>query len=414
MIAAIVFLSSALTNGQDAAPQSTAFVLADAIRLPMTPLMDGKIEDGEWDPASTSESLNSYLQWEPGILYFGSKSAMGQDVVWSLDLNGDGWLQGNDNVEIRISYQGGNPKVQLQMMDATDRNGPSWHPMPLLEGVVNAKVTESGESWSCEAKVLSSSFAEIKEGASFGLRADAIPTESPVSAAFQPRSTSMCLLRYDRSKNLPEGFTWRPQLLARTVAPGDEIKIKFVVTYAGMQQFMRATMKTAGLGEPFAAQTTVPFPPFDKKNRSTITYQSRVSENAPVGYRILNVQFEGPDNTTTTLQTSYYVSDIILFDVNLPKRVDQSPDSQVIRGSVRLRSQSTRRLDGDFSLITPQEFTVTSGRDKKFTIYQSRGSMRIPLEIVIPQNARGLIPLTFKAVLRDRVIEQTYFWPVGN
>ena len=40
------------------------------------------------------------------------------------DVSGDGWLVGKDNIEARVSWNGGSPKVHVRVLDATDAAGP--------------------------------------------------------------------------------------------------------------------------------------------------------------------------------------------------------------------------------------------------------------------------------------------------
>ena len=110
--------------------QGTPFSVDEPNRLALTPLMDGKVVNEEWDRLTDSPDLKTFFQWEPGQVYLGSIARLNQDVVWSLDMNGDGWLVGSDNLEVRLSYQNGGVQATLRKLDATNRSEPKWLEVP--------------------------------------------------------------------------------------------------------------------------------------------------------------------------------------------------------------------------------------------------------------------------------------------
>src|SRR5579862_6909494 len=67
-----------------AAGFSVAPTVVETQRIELTPKIDGKIDDEEWDPFSTSGPVKTYFQWEPGVIYAAATGPAGQDMLVSL------------------------------------------------------------------------------------------------------------------------------------------------------------------------------------------------------------------------------------------------------------------------------------------------------------------------------------------
>ncbi len=390
---------------------SGVFEVAEPIRLALTPRIDGENLPGEWDLLSTSGGATSYLQWEPGWLYAAAQVPTGQDLVISLDLNGDGWLVGRDNLEIRVAMKDGAPAVALKRLDATDRNGPMWSEPNLIPEIFKVAAKANDDGWFFELKMLDADVPAIKDGRKLGIRMDAEVPSDVSATAFLPRATALCNLQMERGAGMPEGFKWNADYGARSVVPGESINIRIGMTTPVPNPFKRVSMRTDGDRQNATATQESPFPRVDPKGRASVEYKTEVAGDAEFGYRILRATLTG-DGVETVLRSSYLISDLVRFEVTLPEKLVSTPGNQVIKGSVRLRSQTARRLDGVFSIVAPEGWTVIRGANQKFGIYHARNASRMGVELVSPPGAHGLIPLILKAKIGDRVIEETYLLPI--
>lgn len=390
------------------APYSDVFEVRDPLRLPLTPRMDGKMDPEEWDGLSSSGGLETAMQWEPGILYAAGRAPIGKDIVWSFDLRGDGWLVGRDNLEIRVSMTDQGPVATSRLVDATDRDGPVWKRDPLLDGMLSVVSATDTDGWVAEIKLLGLYLPPIGDGSQIGVRANAIPAGEASPDAFVPRNTTVTTLRWDRNRNLPIGVEWQSEYKARSVAPGNSFKVRFnFINQTKTARFDKIEMRCQGFLKTFTTESTKPFPNWGRKGRNYVDYQTDVSSEATTGYRLVQGRLTEPKGTESMVLSGFLVAPTVLFDVNLPQDTLQKAESQIVRGSVWVRSQIYRRIDGLFTLDAPSDFTISRGGSKKVIIYQNRGAMRVPLEIIIPQNASGAIPLTFKIRIGDQIIQQT-------
>ncbi|HRI44433.1 MAG TPA: hypothetical protein PLL78_07585 [Fimbriimonadaceae bacterium] len=389
------------------APYSEVFEVRDPLRLVITPKMDGRFEDEEWDRLSMSGGVESAMQWEPGILYLGTRAARGKDVVWSLDMNGDGWLVGRDNLEIRIIWTDAGPVGSARLVDATDRDGPIWKREPLLDGMLAIAAATDGDSWVAEAKLIGLYLPQIGDGSRMGVRANAIPGGEATPEAFVPRNTTVTTLRWDRNRDLPFGVEWLSEYKARSVIPGSQFRVRLnFMNPAKNARFERIEMRCQGFLRAGTSESTKPFPGWGRRGRTFVDYETNVAADALLGYRAMQGRLTS-DLGESWVFSSFLVAPTVMFDVNLPQDTVQSKDSQIVRGSVWIRSQVLRRIDGLFTLDCPSEYTISRGSNKRVIIYQNRGAIRVPLEIIIPQNASGAISLTFKVRIGTEIIQQT-------
>lgn len=392
-----------------AAVFSQEYTVLEANRVALTPVLDGVLANEEWDELNNSETLTSYQQWEPGVLYLASKAAQGKDVLYSVDLEGDGWLVGKENLELRVSWADGAPVVTARMLDASNRNEPTWSTPEYLEGLLKSAGSATEGRWSAEVKLLGLLTPEFAVGRTSGIRVDLVDSGASTGPAYLPRKTTPITMRFDRSKGLPSGMEWMPEYKVRTVMPGDNIKIRLNFSHPGSAKFTRASMETIGYGREATKQVALPFPEFDRKGRAFVDYETPVSENALKGYRVLKAVVQQENGEPVEIMTSYVFSDVVSFYVNIPRIVKPSPDSQIIRGSIDLKSHSKYRIKGNFSINVPETWTVRYNKTKSFLITSPRGSTKVNLEFIAPQGARGLIPLSIRADVGEKAVQETIY-----
>lgn len=374
-------------------------------RLAITPMIDGRYDEEEWDALCPTAEAPTAMQWEPNMLYLGALVPKGKDVVFTLDLRGDGWLIGNDNLEIRATWDNGAPQVSARMLDATNRNSPVWIAQPLLEGMIRSAGIMEDDKWTLEMAVPSAFGFEFVLGRTIGVRSDVANPGENLGEAYVPRTCTLVFLRYERGRNLPSGIEWAPEYKVRNVVPGESINIRLTFRHKGPSPFKRIELHTEGLGKDDTLMTALPFPEFDRKGRSFVDYATTVSGQATHGYRVLRGTLTGAPGDPMIVESSYRISPLLDFDVSLPTNLQSSPDSRVIKGKVTLYSNTPNRLDGILTLGVPDSWSIARGQDRKFTIYHSRGTAIVNFELIAPQGARGLIPLAFTAKIGDKTVQ---------
>lgn len=396
------------TMPQGPSPFTVAPDIPETVRLAITPQIDGILADEEWDKLAES-SVTSYFQWQPGKLHFAAKVRPGQDLVASLDLAGNGWLIGNDNVEVRVKWAGDKPEVYARRLDATRAEGPQWVDAESITGAIKAAGRFEGDVWTVEATLDDPGLYVLpsKVGVPIGVRMDGIPTEEPLAEPFHPRVVGRVMLMMDRGTNLPTGFKWEPQFRGRSIVPGEESRIRLTFTGTDALGFTRLDMRTEGLAKDVTSSSGIPFPAFDRRNRSFADYSTRVLPAASIGWRVLRGTITDGSGATTILQTCYEIAPTVHFNMEKPKPIVSSSEPQKIRFGVIVHSNTLKRVTGVFRVAPPEGWAVESGDNKSFVIYNARGSKRQVFEVVIPGGYRGTFPVKLTAQIGAETIEQT-------
>lgn len=403
-------LSAALMQGQE------SFLLkpmagVEPIRLAITPIRDGVVTDQEWDLLTDTPNGPTFFQWEPGKLYFGAKPKPGQEVVVSVDCNGDGWLVGDDNLEIRIRMDGEQPKAEVRQLDATDRSGPVWVVPRLLPNAVMVAAKNSTAYWNLEAVVNVEGFSrEIKEDSRVGVRVDLIADGTDVGPSYIPRNMSFMRLRFDQSRNLFSGLVWRPGIRNRNVARLDPFKFGFnFEVEPGAPGLQSVDVVGEGYARDAINQVTVPFPATDGRGRATVNYSSEIKNDAVGGYRVLRATLLATDGRIAQIRTSFRIAELIDFDFGMPTTVKYSDDAQVIKGSVTLKSQGEGRISGRFNMKLPDTWTGRRGQQEDFLIYFSRENAKVVVEYSIPGGSTGVFPVVLTAKVGDHEISKIVY-----
>lgn len=397
---------------QPVQPFVAPVVVKQTERLALTPTLDGKIDPEEWDPFSSQAGLDAYFEWEPRKLHMAARLPVGKDLIVSLDLKGDGWLVGRDNVEVRVGWDGKAPAAKVRLLDASLKSGPTWVESKDLQQCVHVAASGDPAMWTVEMTLDDPGTGLIgkQAGRQIGLRFDALPTTQTDLQPYLPRILTPVTLVYQRAVGLPAGLRWKPELSGRSVTPGGHTRVRFTFTGNDGLGMKRIELRAEGLAEATTTLKSEPFPAFDTKGRAFVDYDTQVGSDAAEGFRVVRATIQNAQGEPSVLQVCFEIAPAVTFDLNLPNKLASMDKTQKYRFSVYMRSNVLGRLDGTFVVVPPTGWTVDAGSDKEFVVYASRGSVRKAFELAIPAGAKGTFPLKLVADFgRGRVVERS-FW----
>lgn len=400
-----LFLALAMHSAQAPELNAQLFVTPQTVkntdRLALSPKIDGIFSPEEWDPLATFDGGESYFQWEPKKIYIAATVPTGKDLVASLDLAGNGWLIGDDNLQIRVSWNGTTAVVSMATLDGTNQSGPKWVEIPDFMKSVKVAATAGATNWSVELGLVDPGKRLLPRIANVdtGIRCDAIDSAVKEIPPYLPRVVTPIKLKLERGINLPTGLKWKPEFRGRSVVPSAGIKVRYTFNGDDALGMKRIEMRTEGLAEDSTTLKAQPFPKFDPKNRAFVDYDTVVSNTADGGYRILRATIQNAQGEPTICQASYEIASHVGFDLMLPKKLVASGKPQTLKISVYIRSNVVGRIDGTFVAVPPAGWEVGKGNDKAFIIYASRGSVRKVFDLTVPADAKGSFPIRFVADL---------------
>jgi hypothetical protein len=409
-----LFLLAAWTAA-DSNPFAQPLTVPEPMRLALTPRLDGRIEPEEWDALTSGGGPEAHFQWEPGALHAAATLRTGQALVLSLDLRNDGWLVSDDNLEVRVEWEEGKPVGRVRRLDAGRPEGPAWKEAPAFEEALACAAAESGGSWTVELTLHDPGLRVLPEKPSqkIGVRLDALEASPGEVEPFLPRALSVVTLGFERGSNLPGGLKWKPEIVARTVAPGAQYRIRMTFEGADRLGLDRIEMRTEGLARQDTATVSQPFPRFDRKGRAFVDYRTPIAPESPDGFRVMRTTVRDENGQSAVLQTSYAIAPAVTFDVGAPGRLKAKDQPQTVKCSVYARSNTNHKVEGVLRIAAPDGWTVQAGDDKSFVIYNAYGRVRRVYELVVPPGVKGAFPIKLQADLGGKSYAQTVWIAIG-
>lgn len=410
MLAAIVFPLVVSFGLFSVADMSAAPAVAVLDRLAHTPELDGVLADSEWDQFEADTSM----QWEPGKVHWSAVAPRDFDVLLSLDLNADGWLVGDDNIQVRISRSANGAMAVVSRLDATNRDGPVWISLATPFQLLEWEHSGAEYHWTLEASMDLDSKQFMKQGDTIGVRIDVVKSMADLGPAYEPRKLAYVNLVLDQGSN-DDDISWTVGARLREVAREDGLKMRF-----DLQRMDGSNLGVESVDIRFEgdrgrdlAAISRPFGQFDRRGKARIEYESTIASDARTGYRILKAELRRSDGSVTVLRTSFRINDLVRFEVSIPRQIMQSQVEQVVKGHVYIQSTGTGRVEGVFSARCVDGWQINRGGNEEFLIFHPRGRQRIPIEITIPAYALGAYPIRLEARIGERVIEQIAYIEVS-
>ncbi len=390
-----------------ALPFSKAMAVAEINRLAISPKLDGKIDSEEWDPLTVSDAFRTYFQWQPGALHIAAKLPLGQDLVFSLDREADGWLIGKDNLEARVTLKDGKPFVHVRALDGGGAEGPHWLEIPGWDKAASVSASSEVGAWTVELTLQDPGVGLLPDSPStIAIRCDTLASDSSPTEAFLPRAMTPLNLEYDRSAGLPKGLIWKTEVKNRSAVPGDGIHIRHTFNGNATLKVRRIEMQAEGNAKDMMAVFGLPFPEFDRKGRAFVDYPSKIGKGLAAGWYLQRCTVTTADGISGVMESSFRVAPVMDFDVPI-SMIKASPDERVQRFSLFLKSNSPTRMLGTLKIVPPNGWKILRGNDRTFLVSTQRGVSRGTFDLLIPAGAEGAFPLAFRADVDGTTLEAT-------
>lgn len=400
---------------QDATPFTQAQTVVEPARLAITPVLDGLVNPDEWDALTKSNDGETFLQWEPRKLYVAGKIPADRDLVLSIDSKQNGWLVGNDNLEVRFRLTDGKVTVTARQLDATNVNGPRWVAQPVLEraAIVYGKVHDGIAHIEAALVDPGSGLLPTSQSEKFSARMDVIAQSAQATEPFYPRVGTPLRLAEERASAMPVGLNWNVEASGRSLTPGSASKIRFTFNSKEDPNLKKIEIKPIGPLADHASTLGQPFPSFDKKGRAMVDYEARAGKEAPTGYHLVATTLTTADGVPAMIQASVRIAPLIDF-VLTDAKIELKAGVQEIKIPFYVKSNSNYRLDGDCSVQMPPNWEILKGDEKGFVIYNGKAGVRRVLTVRIPADAAGTVPVKFKGTIGQQVVEDIRWLTVSR
>jgi hypothetical protein len=411
MAISAILAAALIAPAQDPTPFSQAQGVAEPTRLALTPVIDGSLQPDEWDAFAKTDAGATYMQWEPGKLYFAGKMPVDSELVVSLDNKQNGWLVGKDNFEFRIRFKDGQASVVTRQLDATQVAGPTWQALPQFDKAAKVAGKEVDGMVEVEAAIVDPglNLLNFRDDERYMVRMDVVAQSSQTADPFYPRVGTLVKLSKERASAMPVGLDWGVEQPGRAIIPGTSAKVRFTFNSKADPGIKKVDIRPMGaLAEHAGTTLGEPFPSLDNKGRAFVDYDAKTSKDAPMGYHLVSTTLVTADGVPAVIQASVRIAAIV--DIDLPEdHLVVKPGQTEVKIPFYVKSNSIDRLEGTLAVELPTGWQLDKSDPEAFRINTARGGVRSILSMKIPDSVAGTAPVKFTAEVGKQKVTQT-FW----
>ncbi len=365
-------------------------------RLRLRPTLDGVIGETEWTPLYTIGDGPAtgvvYLNWDAECLYIGIKAAKPCWAVVDLDTNGDGWLRGNDNVELTLAPRGatGVPALSARVLDAaSDKDAPVWNAKAVDVSLIGIVVGDAAGGQVTEISIPRGMVGlEPRSGAAIGFRTDLLPAAAAPAATAPYEPHLLLELSLVASKAAAAtGIVPRLTLEDDTVIAGATLRATMQVMNQIDQARTVRSVTWQGQGaatDVVKSVREVAAPPVPGLGDVKLRYQTVIPDTAVPGSYRLNSAVQLDNATDVSATASFEVVEAYKLSAVM------DPPSVTILGPVQVRCNVevvcnvSRYSSADLEISAPAAFEL-KGKTRRRVSSHSDGSVsRVSFILTVP------------------------------
>lgn len=355
----------------------------------------------------------TYLDWDSDALYVAAIVPNGSDLVLSFDGNNDGFLIGNDNLELRVKV-GQTPSLTARIMDGNNRVAPTWLD---ASGYVSASAVSvqphDGTSQVVLLKIVDPGYGIVvpKVGSKLAMRVDLIASAAGPTEAFLPRALTQLSFVTHQAVVAQAGIeaTIDPDRLQSSPGTTTEMPWNFSSTPTTNLVGVATSMEAPNTD--LASQTITPLPALDAKFTTGVSQLMTLSSAVKPGVAVLDAEVTGKVGAGATATAikhrfSFTINDDIEIDASSFKTV-LSPKNPNITSTLKLYSHTDKRVQGSFEVIPPTDWRVIKGTGEPFYIYSRKGHAVRGFVLAPPPGAKGSFPIILRALVPGKTFVKT-------
>ena len=412
LVLPVAFAFATARNSADASKQAAATINYrerpqfpfDAQRLKRRPAIDGIIAANEWDPFYTigPAAVNGtvYLNWDEENLYIAARTDQPAWTVINLDTSGDGWLRGNDNVELVLGplHGAGAPPISARQLDGGGKDMPVWNETSLEPGKIKFSSRALANGQAVELAIPSGwASLNTKVMSKLGIRVDFLPaTTTPApTPPYEPHLLLEVAL-VETQVVSAAGVTPRLTLSDSRLTPGEELRATVELRNDnGPERRVRAIhWKGEGAAQDLLRSIReVNLPPLAGQKSLNLKYSSVLPDSTVYGAYQLSCLAELEGGGTAAATASFTV--VEPFVISMPNEPESVSSGIVerIRVPIEITSALSRYEKAHISIDVPAGWSVDGRDQKRFDVAREDSTFRVSFFVNPPA---GVNPGTYK------------------
>lgn len=382
--------------------------------LKRTPIIDGKIQQGEWDIfyrfSTDNDTVTAYANWDYEHFYLAASANSITDIAVAFDINCDGWSVGDDNY-LLMTDENGAINIFKAVKVADDKITLVSFQLPAGYKIIREESVSNGKTnveMCFNANLFGiSNFEKDKTHFNFSVK-----TEDTDWSAFNPSvlqdNTVGCRLVNHKSACLEplemDLYVTRERIVAGSTLDG-KVKIKnrskepvtikeIILAGEGFAEDMISSSKII-VGEIKPGKT------FERE------YHSKILPESPIGCRVLGCEIYADNMKVGGALRSFEIITPVRFLPHVPKDICYTND-KIIRCGVRAISYSEFKHSTGYASITlPEGWELEGNNKNKFDICGYNKYVDLIFRITPPLGTVGHVRLPVTVTMKDS--EQTVY-----
>ncbi len=369
-----------------------------------TPVIDGVVDDGEWDTyynyTSGDWRVTTYADWDSGNLYVAAKSNQPIDLLSVLDANADGWFHGDENYEFKATRAtDGSLTLVVCRYDSRNTKSPVAAPVTAAEAsMVQMKSTKSGE-WNMiemcvpDALIRGYKLAGRKQ-IGFQIAVKTTADDSgwvPTSQLGDVKECSLVAKKTATLKPLVVDFDIKYPRVAR----GEDLVGRFHLTNSGAETVDARSFVIAGEGKAgdYLSSQRIRMEGLAPKQHVAHDFRTLIPSDMPVGCWALGAEVSSANAKLGAALASFEVVDPFDAELRLPLG-DVRADVKDVTFGVLIRNNGRHSIRAKAKITLPVGWELWRNMDSREVYVGGGDSTSVSFKAKPPIGEMGAVPVS--------------------
>lgn len=328
-----------------------------------TPVIDGRVDEGEWDVfytcGSGDWSTTTYVDWDFSNLYMAAKSNKPVDVMAVFDANADGWFHGDENYEFKATRgTDGNLALVVSRYESRNTKVPVATPVSDAEAsMVEVKSGKVGDWYEVEVRMPAALVRgfRLTDGQKIGFNMMLKTTADdsgwqPTSQIGDVKECTLVSKKFATLKPLEIGFDLRDDVVAR----GETLSGKFHLTDAGAEQLDVRSFTIGGEGRAgaYLSSQRVRLEGLAPKQHISQSVSTLIPSDMPTGCWAIGAEVRSSEDKIGAGLVSFEVVDPFDVELKIPTG-DVRSDVKDVSLAVNVRNNTRHSISGTAKVTLP-------------------------------------------------------------
>lgn len=388
-------------------------VTPDTEILKRTPIIDGKIEDGEWDIYYTIDAENweatTYANWDDSGLCIAAQSDRPIDLTFVLDADANGWYNGEGNYQFTLQRSADNAlNLTVSRYDSKNNNSATAAPVSQAEAsLVEVKSSQADSGYLIEMRVPAGMIRGFSpaNGKKAGIQVSLNATDSAYGWVPGDSASSIaeCIL-VNKKVAVLKPLALDLGLRDLKVARGDELVGKLYLTNEGTETVDVFSLVMAGEGKsgPYLSSQKIRVEGMAPKKHVSHEIRTIIPSDMPLGSWAIGAEVNSKSSRIGGALISFDVVEPFEAELKLPTS-DVRTDVKDVTFTVVIKNNSRQNIRGISKITLPLGWELWKNADIREFSAHSEALTSVAFKAKPPLGALGNVPVSVDVTVGETV-----------